>query len=186
MSNKYAKTFFTQSVKACQARYGSRRIYQRMAQGNESNRVLRDVEIEFIAQRNSFYLASVGETGWPYVQHRGGPAGFVKVVDNNTLGYADFSGNRQYISAGNIQVENRVSLLFMDYPNQQRLKIAGRSQLVDNSEWDMLEKIEPVDYDARIERIYLIHVEAFDWNCPRHITPRYTEQELKEIYPNQI
>lgn len=182
MSNKYAKTFFTQSVKKYQARYGSRERFQSLEQSAESNHLLRDFEVSFIAQRNSFYLASVGETGWPYVQHRGGPAGFVRVINNSTLGYADFSGNRQYISAGNIEVDNRVSLLFMDYPNQQRLKIAGRSELVDNTEWEMLEKMEPVDYPAKIERVYLIHVEAFDWNCPSHITPRYTEQELREIF----
>ena len=121
-------------------------------------------------------MATVSETGWPYVQHRGGPAGFVKVLDESTLGFADFSGNRQYVSVGNLMKDDRVSLFFMDYPNRTRLKLLGHARLVGLEEADLLGLH---DDRARVERGMVIQVEAFDWNCPQHITPRFTVAEVE-------
>ena len=123
-------------------------------------------------------MATVSETGWPYVQHRGGPAGFVKVLDEKTLGFADFRGNRQYVSVGNLATDNRVSLFFMDYPNRRRLKLLGRTRMVGEDDEGELGKLIVPDYRAAVERGMLIDVEAFDWNCPQHITPRYTENDV--------
>jgi len=128
--------------------------------------------------RDSFYMASVSETGWPYVQHRGGPQGFIKIIDAQTIGFADFRGNKQYISVGNFNKDDRVSLFFMDYKNKRRLKMLGRVAVVDAAETDILEKLTVADYRARVERGLIIKIEAFDWNCPQHITPRYTEAEV--------
>ena len=138
-------------------------------------------QLQFIEARDGFYLASVSESGWPYLQFRGGPAGFVRVLDDQTLGYADFRGNRQYISTGNIDRDGRVALFFMDYAGRQRLKLLGRARIVDaaqSPEW--VKRLEVPGYRARVERAVLIAVEAFDWNCPQHITPRYTEAEFEE------
>ena len=125
-------------------------------------------------------MASVGETGWPYVQHRGGPTGFMKVVDERTIGFADYSGNRQYVSTGNFSSDNRVALFFMDYPNRTRLKMLGRVRTVGLDEPELLARLEDDDYPAQVERGFIIEVEGFDWNCPQHITPRFTEVEIGE------
>ncbi len=124
-------------------------------------------------------MASVSETGWPYVQHRGGPVGFVKVIDEMTIGFADFVGNRQYISAGNFTKNDRVALFFMDYPNRMRLKVMGHVRFVEDNDYQLLAELEPDNYRARVDRGYVITIKAFDWNCPQHITPRYTEAELQ-------
>jgi predicted pyridoxine 5'-phosphate oxidase superfamily flavin-nucleotide-binding protein len=126
-------------------------------------------------------MASVSETGWPYVQHRGGPAGFMKVLDAHTLGFADYSGNRQYVSTGNFSRDNRVSLFFMDYPNRTRLKLLGRVRIVGHEQPEILERLEDPDYPAQVERAFVIEVEAFDWNCPQHITPRFSEVEIEQL-----
>jgi uncharacterized protein len=136
-------------------------------------------EINFIAQRDSFYLASVSETGWRYVQHRGGPAGFLKVLSPTTLGFADFRGNRQYVSVGNFLKNDRVALILMDYPNQSRLKILGHARVLAETETEHLERLKLPAYRARAERGFLIEVAAYDWNCLQHITPRYTQQEVE-------
>jgi predicted pyridoxine 5'-phosphate oxidase superfamily flavin-nucleotide-binding protein len=159
---------------------GSRAGYARMERGPDVGDALGADEAAFIAVRDSFYMATVSETGWPYVQHRGGPVGFVRVLDPKTLGLPDFRGNRQYVSVGNLSRDDRVSLLFMDYPNRARLKIFGRAALVGAARRDILERIELPDYRARVERAILIRVEAFDWNCPQHITPRFTLAEVEE------
>jgi predicted pyridoxine 5'-phosphate oxidase superfamily flavin-nucleotide-binding protein len=125
-------------------------------------------------------MGSVSETGWPYVQHRGGPVGFVRVLDDKTIGFADFRGNRQYVSVGNLRRDDRVSLFFMDYPNRLRLKVLGRAELLDVSS-ERLAELEVPNYRARVERGFIIHVEAFDWNCPQHITPRYTQAEVERM-----
>jgi hypothetical protein len=140
-------------------------------------------ESEFIALRDTFYIATVSETGWPYVQHRGGPPGFLKVLGPDQLAYADFRGNTQLVTVGNVTRNNRCSLILMDYPNRRRLKILGHMRVEDarSMEADGLVKVELPGYKARIERIVLIDVTAFDWNCPQHITPRYTESELKSM-----
>jgi len=131
----------------------------------------------FIAQRDSFYMATVNAEGQPYIQHRGGPKGFLKVIDNNTLGFADFSGNRQYISYGNLQDNNKVCIFLMDYPNRTRIKLWGTSEVTETDEV-LIEKLADREYKANIERAFLIHIEAWDRNCPQHITPRYTEEEI--------
>jgi uncharacterized protein len=136
-------------------------------------------ELQFIAARDSFYLASVSETGWPYVQHRGGPPGFLRAIDDTTLAFADFRGNRQYISLGNITANDRVALLLMDYTNRRRLKIYARLEVRElKSDPQLAETLTLPGYRAKPERLFVLHLEAFDWNCPQHITPRFTEREI--------
>jgi len=177
MGHKFAELAFTDTVKQLQEADGSRKSYARMEAGEDSNNVLTDREEAFIGARDSFYMATVGETGWPYVQHRGGPAGFVRVIDEKTLGFPDFSGNRQFVSTGNLQVDDRVSLFFMDYPNKARLKLLGRVKTSKDPE--ILESLALEGYSAKIERAFLIDVAAFDWNCPQHITPRFTAEDVE-------
>jgi len=181
MGHKFAEIAFTESVQAVQQQQGSLAAYSRLHGGDDFNHRLGDAEINFIAARDSFYMASVSETGWPYVQHRGGPVGFVRILDETTIGFADFRGNRQYVSLGNFSQDNRVSLFFMDYANRTRLKMLGRVQLLDAHESEKLAELEVADYRARVERGFLIHVEAFDWNCPQHITPRYSAAEVEAL-----
>jgi len=179
MGHRFAELAFTRNVKAFQEALGSRRGYARLESGDLSHAALGPREAAYIAERDSFYMASVSETGWPYVQHRGGPAGFVRVLDERTLGFADFAGNRQYVSVGNLSGDDRVSLLFMDYPNRSRLKLLGRAQRIDPGQQELLSGLVLPGYPAQIERGFLIHVEAFDWNCPQHITPRFTLDEIE-------
>jgi uncharacterized protein len=172
---------FTPLVKRLQERYGSRQQYERVERsGGQSDR-LTDFESEFLADRDSFYWATVGATGWPYVQHRGGPKGFLKVIDDHTVAFADFRGNKQFISTGNLMNDSRVAMILVDYPRQARLKILGRVEIFEgenSSDW--LERVRIPGYKAIIERVFVIHVEAYDWNCPQHITPRYTTEEIRE------
>jgi hypothetical protein len=179
MGHRFAELVFTPRVKALQEELGSRRGYARMESGEASHAALGPREAAYIAERDSFYMASVSETGWPYVQHRGGPAGFVRVLDEKTLGFADFKGNRQYVSVGNLSGDDRVSLFFMDYPNRTRLKLLGRAQRIELGQSELLSKLALPGYPAQVERGFLIHVEAFDWNCPQHITPRFTAAEVE-------
>ncbi|MBC3992203.1 pyridoxamine 5'-phosphate oxidase family protein, partial [Streptomyces sp. AC563] len=141
-------------------------------------------EAAFIASRDGFYLGSVSETGWPYVQYRGGPPGFLHVLDEGTLGYADVRGNRQYISTGNVRADGRVALFLMDYARQARLKIFGRAEIRALDEHPALaERLGRVRTDGRVERLVTIRVEGFNWNCPQHITPRFTQSELVSALP---
>lgn len=182
MALAFAKIAFTPRVQAAQTRMGSRDAYRTAETGAAEVAELSPYEIEFIGARDSFYQGTVGENGWPYVQHRGGPTGFLKVLGPQTIGYADFSGNRQYISVGNLDGDDRVSLFLMDYPGQRRLKIWGRARLVDeDAEPVLLARLESPHYRARVERGVIITVEAFDWNCPKYITPRFTEREAREL-----
>ena len=179
MASAFAEIAFTPAVKAAQVRNGSRGIYERLDQATDSHAVLTAREAGFIRERDSFYQASVGETGWPYVQHRGGPPGFIRVLDPQTIGYADFSGNRQYVSVGNLSVNDRVALILMDYAHRRRLKIWGHARLVEHGEEPaLLAQLEVPAYRARVERGIVIHVAAWDWNCPQHITRRFAEAEL--------
>ncbi|MBM3341660.1 MAG: pyridoxamine 5'-phosphate oxidase [Betaproteobacteria bacterium] len=179
MALAFTRIGFTPSVHAAQVRMGSRDAYRAAELGEPENVELGALEIDYIRARDSFYQGTVGDNGWPYVQHRGGPAGFLKVLDARTIGYADFSGNRQYISVGNLVGDNRVSLFLMDYPGQRRLKLWGRARLVDeDSEPELIARLESANYRAPVERGVLITIEAYDWNCPKHITPRFTEREL--------
>nr|WP_232793269.1 pyridoxamine 5'-phosphate oxidase family protein [Caulobacter hibisci] len=136
-------------------------------------------EEAFIAERDTFYMASVSETGWPYVQHRGGPPGFLKVIDETTLAFADFRGNRQYISVGNLDANDRVALILVDYPRRARLKILAHAErLAVDADHGLLEKVIDPGYRAKPERIFKLRLAAFDWNCPQHIVPRFTEAEV--------
>jgi uncharacterized protein len=181
MGHRFAEIAFTDAVKAVQVRQG-----MRVASGKEATRAmapdrLGPREADFIAARDSFYMATVSETGWPYLQHRGGPPGFLRVLDSGTLGFADYRGNRQYVSTGNLSGDDRVALILMDYAGRRRLKLLGRARLVDVSEdAGLVERLHPPGYVARAERAVLIAVEGFDWNCPQHITVRYSEAEMDE------
>lgn len=179
MSHRYADIAFTPTIRALQEQMDSRELYARMDAIPDKFHRFRDREIDFLRQRDSFYMATVTEDGWPYIQHRGGPAGFIKVLDEQTLGFADYSGNRQYITTGNLINNTRVSLFFMDYPQRKRMKLLGRAEAL-TLEDERLAQLADPDYDARIERGFLIHLAAFDWNCPQHITPRYTEQDVQQ------
>ncbi|REG98128.1 pyridoxamine 5'-phosphate oxidase family protein [Flavobacterium aquicola] len=179
MAKNFAEIAFTDAVKALQEMHGSRKGYERMEKFNIIEG-LSENEMGFIANRDSFYLASIGEKNFPYIQHRGGPKGFVKVLDKNTIGFIDFSGNKQYISVGNFVTNNNVALIMMDYPSRTRLKIYAKAEIIelkDNPE--LLSKLDLGDYQFRPERIMLFHIEAFDWNCPQHITPRFTIEEIQ-------
>src|ERR1700734_2223476 len=177
----FGSLVFTPLVKKLQERYGSRRQYERMEDVRGSQDRLTEFETQFLAERDSFYWATIGATGWPYVQHRGGPKGFLKVIDDHTLAFADLRGNKQYISTGNLLTDDRVALIMVDYPRQARLKILGRAEIFEGEtakEW--LSRGRCPAEKAEIERVFVIHVEAYDWNCPKHITPRYTAEEIRE------
>jgi predicted pyridoxine 5'-phosphate oxidase superfamily flavin-nucleotide-binding protein len=177
MAQTFLRTMFGPGARARQAAAGSRASYARMEADAGQADVLTDRESDFIAARDSFYMASVTEDGWPYVQHRGGPTGFLRQVAGNRIGFADYRGNRQYLSAGNLAADDRVSLFLMDYPNRRRLKLIGHaSESVDPADTAAL---MDGDYAAVPERAFLIDVVGLDWNCPQHITPRFTEAEIK-------
>jgi predicted pyridoxine 5'-phosphate oxidase superfamily flavin-nucleotide-binding protein len=179
MAHDFLDIAATPSVRAAQAANGSAALSSKVRVHKESGRFTA-AEKEFIATRDSFYMATVSESGWPYVQHRGGPAGFLHVIDDTTLAFADFRGNRQYISLGNVTANGRVALLVMDYLNRRRLKIYARIEVKDLKTDPELAKILALQgYRAKPERAFLLHVEAFDWNCPQHITPRFTQQEIE-------
>ena len=183
MANRFSELAFTDSVKAAQNHYGSRGHYAKFeSDGRVQNNLLSDIEADFIEQRDGFYMATVSETGHPYIQFRGGPAGFLTVLDEKTLGFADFRGNLQYISVGNLAVNKEAALFLMDYPNQRRLKIFAEVEVKDAADVpELIERLRMPGYKAKIERAVILHVEAFDWNCPQHITPRYTLAEIREF-----
>jgi len=180
MTHRYADIAFTDSVKAAQSAYGSREHNDRLQEIAGPNDRIGPREAAYIAERDTFYLATVSESGWPYVQHRGGPKGFLKVLDESRIAYADFRGNTQLVSVGNVSVDDRCSLILMDYPRRKRLKILGHMHVenVTDVSADDLAAVRDDDYRAEIERIVVIEVAAFDWNCPQHITRRYTEAEF--------
>lgn len=180
MARNYIHTLFSDAARAMQTADGSRETYARMEQGADGlPDLMGEKEAEFIAARDSFYLASVTPEGWPYVQHRGGPPGFLRLLDGNRLGFADYRGNRQHVSTSNLITDPRVSLFLMDYPNRRRLKILGRARvLTAGQDPDLVHQLMSDGYRALAERAYLIEVIGFDWNCPQHITPRFTEAEL--------
>lgn len=181
MSRAFSDITFTEHVKAAQSLYGSRQANQGFEQADDPRSELTVREMEFIGARDSFYQATVGDNGWPYVQHRGGPPGFIRVLDTRTIGFADFRGNVQYISVGNLMGDERISLFLMDYANRRRLKIWGRARIVHEADDPaLLSRLEVASYRARVERGILIRMEAWDWNCPQHITPRFTEAEIEQ------
>jgi predicted pyridoxine 5'-phosphate oxidase superfamily flavin-nucleotide-binding protein len=177
MAQHFLHTLFGPRARALQEAAGSRASYARMEAKTEGVDILTDREAAFIAARDSFYMASISESGWPYVQHRGGPAGFLRHVAGNRIGFADYRGNRQYLSAANLAADDRVSLILMDYPNRRRLKLIGNAHNSDDA--GVIKGLMVPGYSAKPERAFLIDVVGFDWNCPQHITPRYTEAEIE-------
>jgi uncharacterized protein len=183
MGRRFAEVAFTPLVKEQQRKHGSRHLYERVEHTGDATERLGSDESAFIATRDGFYMASVSESGWPYIQYRGGPRGFLHVLDDRTLGFADLRGNKQYISTGNLLHDSRIALFLMDYPMQSRLKILGRVEIHegDDAARGLIEKLKMPNETTPAERAMLIHVEGFDWNCPQHITPRYTQEELVEF-----
>ena len=179
MSYGFLDIAVTPSVRAAQAAMGADHLWQDFT-GDRAFDRFTDNEAAFIAERDSFYMATLSETGWPYVQHRGGPRGFLKVIDERTLAFADLRGNRQYISVGNLAANDRACLFLMDYPRRARLKIFARVEAVplDADEGLARRVIAGQQGRARPERILRLKLEAFDWNCQQHITPRFTEEEI--------
>lgn len=182
MARAFSTIAYTPSVRRAQERYGSRTANEAFDHDPQRRDRVSERDAEFIATVETFFMSSVGENGWPYVQHRGGPRGFLKVLDEQTIGFADFSGNRQYISSGNIDNDDRVMLILIDFATRRRLKIWGRARIVhERDEPELIARLEVPTYRARIERGFVIKVEAFDFNCPQHIVQRWSEEELKAI-----
>ena len=182
MAKNFAALAFTDAVKALQEKLGSRSSYARMERDTYVDG-LTESEIYFISQRDSFYMASIGENGFPYIQHRGGPKGFVKVLDDKRIGFIDFRGNMQYISVGNIVTNNNVALIMVDYSSRTRLKILAKAEIVELKDDPLLyDLLDLNEYKFKPERMMVFHVEAYDWNCPQHITPRYTVQDIEEVF----
>ncbi|MCX6982782.1 MAG: pyridoxamine 5'-phosphate oxidase family protein [Verrucomicrobia bacterium] len=178
MAAKFMQLVLTPAVQAAQERYFGK--HQAVAGAPERD-PFTDDEAAFIARRDSFYMATTNSDGWPYIQHRGGPAGFLRVLGPHQLGFADFKGNRQMLTTGNLDGNDRVALFLMDYPNRERLKILGHAQVLDAREHASLaDQLTPMpELHSKIERLFLIEVVSFDWNCPQYITPRFTESEVE-------
>jgi uncharacterized protein len=182
MTDRYLEIATSDTVKELQERWGSRSAYCRLESGPLTNNQLGPEEIAFIEAQDSFFLASLNDSGWPYIQHRGGPPGFLKVLGNNQLGFPDLKGNRQYLSFGNILKNPRVSLFLIDYPARARLKIFGQAKLVEGDNLPAaLRKIENDPGTTPIERGIIVEVEAFHWNCPKYIVPRFTEAQVRTV-----
>ncbi|MEH1947646.1 MAG: pyridoxamine 5'-phosphate oxidase family protein [Nostoc sp.] len=180
MSYKFFEFAFTTAVKAAQTRYGSRQKYLRFEENGPSNDKITKRVAEFIAARDSFYMGTVSSGGWPYIQFRGGPQGFLKVLNESTLGFAEFQGNGQYISVGNISQSSKIFIFLMDYANRRRLKIWGHATVIDDDPKLFDRLIDPT-YSAVVERAICIQVEAWDWNCPQYIPVRYSQSEVDNI-----
>lgn len=182
----YHELAFTDAVKAIQAQNGSLETYERVAKKSDTPG-LSPNEVAFIGDRDSFYMATVGQNGFPYIQHRGGPKGFLKVLDEQTLGFVDFSGNRQYISTGNLQDNNTVALFLVSYPQRARLKLYALARVVElKDDPELFAQLNPEDYGHTPERMIVFDVEAYDWNCPQHLTPRYTQEEIEAAFASPL
>ncbi len=182
MAKNFAEIAFTDAIKKLQEQHGSRKTYERMERISQVDGLSIN-EVTFIKARDSFYLASIGVKEFPYIQHRGGPKGFLKVLDSKRIGFIDFVGNKQYVSVGNMATNNNVSLIMVDYPTKMRLKIFAKAEVVelkDNAE--LYEQLNLEDYKFRPERMMIFNIEAYDWNCPQHITPRYTTEEIEKAF----
>lgn len=186
MQKNYPSLAFTKAVKEMQEKLGSRAAYARLEKSTHVSGLTAN-EVDFISRRDSFYMATISENGYPYIQHRGGPKGFLKVLDPKRLGVIDFKGNAQYISVGNIATHNNIALIMIDYPAQARLKIFAKAKIVQLKDDPALYQLLDLDgYKFRPERMMVFDVEAYDWNCPQHITPRYTVEDMEEIYAAQL
>lgn len=178
MSYGFMEIALTPSVRAAQAEMGADDLWTKF-KGHRDFKRFTGQEAGFIAERDSFYIASVSETGWPYVQHRGGPPGFLKMIDDRTLAFLDYRGNRQYISTGNLRANDRACLILVDYPRRARLKMYGHvEKLPLDADPALTKLVTDEGYGATPERIFRLHLDAFDWNCPQHLTPRFTEHEI--------
>ena len=179
MARKFLETLSTPAVLRAQEQYYGR---SRPIAASADHDPLGPAEAAFIAARDSFYMATVSESGWPYVQHRGGPPGFLRLLGPTTLAFADYEGNHQMVSTGNLAGDDRVALFLMDYPHRRRLKLLGHARAVDARERpDLVAQLGTANADARVERVMVIEVVSFDWNCPQHITPRFSEDEVAAI-----
>lgn len=185
MAKNFASIAFTDAVKALQEKYGSRASYERMELQTFLDE-LKESEMDFISQRDSFYMASIGEKGFPYIQHQGGPKGFVKVLDAKRIGFLEFRGNMQYVTVGNIATNNNVAIIMVDYRIRTRLKIFAKAEIVDlKDNPELYEVLDLKDYKFKPERMMILRVEAYDWNCPQHITPRYTAEDIEGAFAGQ-
>ena len=185
MAKNYAELAFTTEVKKLQDKFGSRASYARMEK-NKYVDGLTENEVAFIASQDSFYMATIGENGYPYIQHRGGSKGFVKVLNANQVGFIDFSGNRQFISVGNLATNNKIAIIMVDYPARTRLKMYAQAEIVELKDNDELYALLNLgEYKFQPERMILLHIDAYDWNCPQHITPRYTLSDIEEFFNSQ-
>jgi predicted pyridoxine 5'-phosphate oxidase superfamily flavin-nucleotide-binding protein len=180
MAHQFSTLTFTPHVAELQREMGSRFANEKLTEHGPANDAFGADERAFISARDGFYLSTVGETGWPYIQFRGGPKGFLRVLDERTLAYADVIGNRQYISTGNLRTNDRAALFLMDYPHQARLKILGHVEVIPWNEAGDWKLQLPLPERGRPERAVRIHLAAFDWNCPQHIPQRWTLEELKQ------
>ena len=179
MATKYLDLMFTDAVGRAQTRYYG---HAGKIAGSPERDLLGPGEIEFITMQNSFYLGSISESGWPYIQHRGGPSGFLRVIGNSTLAFADYKGNRQLLSTGNLSVNDRVALFLMNYTHRERLKILGHARIEDVRERpELIERFADPTMRMSVERVVFIDVVSFDWNCPMYITPRYSVKEVEEL-----
>ncbi|MEO5976188.1 MAG: pyridoxamine 5'-phosphate oxidase family protein [Chryseolinea sp.] len=180
----YSTLAFSDAAKKIQEKAGSRVNYARMEKQQKDG--LSKNEVAFISERDSFYMATVGENGFPYIQFRGGPKGFLKVLDETTLGFIDFRGNMQYITAGNLTTNNKASLILMDYAARARLKIFAEVEMVElRNKPDLFTKLDLQHHKFHAERMMVLHIKGYDWNCPQHITPRYTMEEIEEAFSSQ-
>jgi uncharacterized protein len=178
MADKFMQLVLTPAVQQAQDRYFGKHQVVNDAPATDA---LTPDEAGFIVSRDSFYMATVNETGWPYVQHRGGPLGFVKVLGPNLIGFVDFKGNRQLLSAGNLSKNDRVALFMMDYPHRTRLKLLGHARVLDAREHpELADELVPGALRNKVERLFLVEVISYDWNCGQYITPRFTAAEVEE------
>ena len=176
---------FTDAGKKLQEQMGSRKIYTQFERDSYVDG-LTENEISFLIRQTSFYMATIGKNDFPYIQHRGGPKGFLKVLDKQRIGFIDFKGNKQYISVGNMATNNKVALIIVDYPSRTRLKILAKAEIVEMKEDQaLLDSLNLDDYQFKPERMMVFHVEAYDWNCPQHITPRYTLEDIEATFALQ-
>jgi predicted pyridoxine 5'-phosphate oxidase superfamily flavin-nucleotide-binding protein len=183
MATQYLDLMMTDSVRRAQRQYYGR---AGSIAGSSERDPLGQAESEFIAVRDSFYMSTISETGWPYIQHRGGPRGFLHVVNETTLAFADYKGNRQLFTTGNVSVNDRVALFLMDYPNRARLKILGHARVEDaRVHPGLVAQLADSKRQSSVERLIFIDVVSFDWNCPKYITPRYSTEEV-EAYAGSL
>jgi len=179
MAHKYMQLMLTPAVQQAQEKYFGK--HQEVVKNAPDIDALTPDEADFIASRDSFYMGTISETGWPYLQHRGGPPGFVKVLGPNLIGFGDFKGNRQLVSTGNLDVNDRVALFMMDYPHRSRLKLLGNVRVLDAREHpELTDQLVPEPLRSKVERLFLIQVISYDWNCPQYITPRFTAAEMEK------